>query len=842
MTGSRNPGEHSSSGAQDRVALDADAALRECQQRLTTLHRLSSQFFWETDAQHRLTWLVGGSIISSASAADHQIGKTHWELPSTRPDELGWQAHRAVLDQHLTFRDFEFARMAPDGDERQYCISGEPRVSPEGEFLGYRGVGQDITEWRRAEFELRQFRTVIDTTADGIHIVDRETMRLIDANDTACRKLGYTREEFLRLGIGDFAPNFDPVKLAVRYDRLFSGEDLEQSAEIVHRHKNGSEIPIEIHRRGVVINGRRIVVNIVHDISARKLAERAMRESEERFQLVVQGTDDGIWDWNIVTGYCYYSPRYRLLLGCSDDELQPTRDAFQSRLHPDDRAGTLAAVHAHFEQRLPYDVEYRLLVQSGDYRWFHARGQASWDAHGKPIRLAGALRDITERKQAALDLAAANQALEEYQAIEEEEKRVAKHLLDQLVRIDPNLSDRVSYWILPARYFSGDIVAVARTPDDTLHLLLADGTGHGLSAALGALPSVQPFYAMSEKGFSISAIAREMNAKVRALLPTGRFIAATLASIDSVAGIIRIWNGGNPSCHLVDEQGDLVRRFGSRHMALGILDDAQFDAQVETCACETNCQLIMVSDGLVEARNADGQVFGEERLTALAAEALPRVRMRALRSAVHGHLHYQEPGDDISLVIAACSRSSAPPALPPMYEHSPESEPQINSRMELVLGVEQLKDSDVVPELCSLFKQLGLIGANHSTTFVVLRELIDNALDHGLLGLESALEDAGDEHEAYLTERARRLARLEHGSIQIQSERISAPGGSFLRLVVKHSGKASDLERYLGAGTPRPGADRRGRGIAIMRSLCTRLEYRDGWREVEAHIPLASRV
>jgi diguanylate cyclase (GGDEF)-like protein len=74
------------------------------------------------------------------------IGKAAWELPNESPDEAGWAAHRARLDQHLPFRDFEFARRMPDGLVRHLSVSGDPRFSPEGAFLGYRGVGRDITE------------------------------------------------------------------------------------------------------------------------------------------------------------------------------------------------------------------------------------------------------------------------------------------------------------------------------------------------------------------------------------------------------------------------------------------------------------------------------------------------------------------------------------------------------------------------------------------------------------------------------------------------------------------------------------------------------------------------
>jgi diguanylate cyclase (GGDEF)-like protein/PAS domain S-box-containing protein len=297
MTASSDPGKNrASSPVRQPIMGPVEPALREWQERFATLNRLSTQFFWETDAQHRITWLVGGPSEASNSPSGEQLGKTRWECPSTKPDEPGWQAHRELLDRRLGFRDFEFARPVSAGGERQYSISGEARFSPDGLFLGYRGVGQDVTDLRHTEFELRRFRAAVDMTADGIHIVDCETMHLIDVNETACRYLGYTRAEFLALEIADFAPTFDRERLTASYDRLFTGEDAEQRAEIVHRHKNGAHIPIEIHRRGVVIDGRRIVVNVVHDITQRKAAEAVLRESEERFRSLTELSSDWYWE------------------------------------------------------------------------------------------------------------------------------------------------------------------------------------------------------------------------------------------------------------------------------------------------------------------------------------------------------------------------------------------------------------------------------------------------------------------------------------------------------------------------------------------------------------------
>jgi diguanylate cyclase (GGDEF)-like protein/PAS domain S-box-containing protein len=124
----------------------AEASLRESEARFRSLTQMSTDFYWETDEAHRFMQLVHGPNYLPAEMGRGVLGKAAWELPNQTPDEAGWAAHRANLEQHLPFRDFEFARRMPDGVVRYFSISGDPRFSPEGAFIGYRGVGRDITE------------------------------------------------------------------------------------------------------------------------------------------------------------------------------------------------------------------------------------------------------------------------------------------------------------------------------------------------------------------------------------------------------------------------------------------------------------------------------------------------------------------------------------------------------------------------------------------------------------------------------------------------------------------------------------------------------------------------
>ncbi|MFM8443645.1 MAG: PAS domain S-box protein [Methylococcus sp.] len=141
---------------------------------------------------------------------------------------------------------------------------------------------------------------------------------------------------------------------------------------------------------------------------AQQLAEQ--EETIRRLEFILNATTDGIWAWDLLTGADYHSPRYRELLGYADDELPHTLPGFEAIVHPEDLPRIQAAQQAHLEQRQPYQVELRLRTRQGDYRWFVSRGQAQWDAEGRPLKMVGTITDITGRKQAE----AALQANEEH--------------------------------------------------------------------------------------------------------------------------------------------------------------------------------------------------------------------------------------------------------------------------------------------------------------------------------------------------------------------------------------------------------------------------------------------
>ncbi|MGE5466423.1 MAG: SpoIIE family protein phosphatase [Ignavibacteria bacterium] len=416
----------------------------------------------------------------------------------------------------------------------------------------------------------------------------------------------------------------------------------------------------------------------------------------------------------------------------------------------------------------------------------------------------------------------ANELTRHYLAAEEE-RRIAEHLLRYLVNADKLEDAAVRHWLSPAAAFGGDVIAAARTPGRALHVLLADGPGHGLVAAINVLPIIAPFYRMTEKGFGIDAIVREMNAKIRQFLPEGRFVAATVAAIDFREAYVRIWNGGNPAPLLMSAFGPAEPACVQRHLPLGLLTDEEFEATTETRAFGPTQQLLLYSDGLVEAEGREGEAFGLERLNAAIAAGPAGTRLERIVSALMKHRGSAPMADDVALVLvqgqpqAVTVEPAAAPSGVAVGAHDG------GWCFRLRLGAHELREVDVVPLLHGLVAQIGGGRDRSGELFVILSELFNNSLDHGLLRLDSRQKTDAEGMERYVRAREERLAALEAGEIELEIEQFEHAGGAWLRIVCRDTGPGFDHPAVLGQGTAAEAPF--GRGLALIRALSSSFEF-----------------
>ena len=259
----------------------AQTVLRESEARFRSLTELLSDLYWEQDENLRYTRAVGRGVVD----APNMVGKTRWELPVVDKSEEEWAAHKAMLAAHLPFRDFVAKTLDSRGNPHYVSVAGEPVFDERGAFRGYRGTAKDVTEFMRKEEDLRRFRLALDNSADMIVLIDRATMRFIDVNETACRQLGYSRDELLRMGPQDVLP-LSREEFERSYDTLIANpsgqtEQIHSGMRSHYRCKDGSLQPFESTRRVMRSGDTYIIAAISRNISERLAAE-------ERFTYLAQ--------------------------------------------------------------------------------------------------------------------------------------------------------------------------------------------------------------------------------------------------------------------------------------------------------------------------------------------------------------------------------------------------------------------------------------------------------------------------------------------------------------------------------------------------------------------------
>ncbi len=467
----------------------------------------------------------------------------------------------------------------------------------------------------------------------------------------------------------------------------------------------------------------------------------------------------------------------------------------------------------------------------------------------KPMAISGlaARLDILARLlKIQEDAAARLTQLSRYLAAEEEDLRIARHLIEHQMSPD-GASQRddpaVQTWQRSCNRLGGDMVAVSRAPSGVLHVMLADASGSGLAAYVSLLPIIAPFHRMTEKGFPLATIVRELNHKVRQALPGDRRVAVQLVAVDTREGIVSVWNGGMPGAFMLDGFGQDFREFSGHHAPLGTLDDAAFQDHLEQHSFTRGEQLVMVSDGLLEAGNAAGVRFGAQGLIDTLV-GLPRSQRRGeVIAALEAHLGDRHPDDDMTLVLVDCEKeATAQTAVQPRLTSTRHAG---NWRFELQLDANELGHLDVVPLLLDVAGQFQTTRERSGELFVILSELFNNALDHGVLQLDSQLKLSPDGMEAWLQLRGERLAQLEEGEIGLVVEQIVEAGRAWLRIRCRDSGPGFDviathekLEQQTQAANPLPF----GRGLALVRSMAQRLDFSANGNEVTVVLALDDRA
>jgi diguanylate cyclase (GGDEF)-like protein/PAS domain S-box-containing protein len=369
--------------------------------RFRGLTELTADWFWETDADHRIVWLSGGAPVATFFGHTATYGKRVWEIPGMEVEPHALEAHLEGLGARQPFFDLEISRADGRGARQYHIISGQVRLDEDGNFLGYRGVGRDVTEQKSAERALWRAKERLELALDGGNLAefhfDAERGEL-SAGDGWVRFLGHATSPSVTLGaelIAMMHPE-DRVRYTEALVRALKSEVPVFDCEFRIRTRQGKWK--WLHARGRVTEPRR-VSGTVADIDERKRAEAALAEREQRFRDVVDASGEYVWELDTHGRFTFLSERVEAVLGYPRAELlgRKPRDFMP--------LGEARAVQEWFAGRnaegQPFrDLLHRMITKSGGVIWQSISGVPVRDAAGSLIGWRGTGADVTARKHA----------------------------------------------------------------------------------------------------------------------------------------------------------------------------------------------------------------------------------------------------------------------------------------------------------------------------------------------------------------------------------------------------------------------------------------------------------
>ena len=406
------------------------------------------------------------------------------------------------------------------------------------------------------------------------------------------------------------------------------------------------------------------------------------------------------------------------------------------------------------------------------------------------------------------------------------EQRVAKAVFDRVAHEGCLSAPNIQYRQSPYALFNGDLLLAAHTPSGDTHLLLADFTGHGLPAAIGAMPLAEVFYSMTAKGYGLGEMLREMNAKLKRILPVDMFCCAHVVCVSALRRSLEVWSGGMPDGYLHTLATGQRTALSSQHLPLGVLKAKAFDHSTRVLPMLPGDQLFLLTDGVTETTGPDEQLFGAQRLQrVLEANRDPQHLIDEVEQALR---QFQgQTRDDVSMVqiTSQVPQRLGMPAM--LYTDSGQCSPlDWSARFEFRAST--LQQFNPLPYLLHMLMEVHGLRAQGAQIHAVLSELYSNALEHGVLGLDSRLKRDAKGFARYYELRNQRLIALKSGFVRVAMCVVPERQGGRLTLHVEDSGPGFDVASMLA----RPlDLDRlSGRGLSLVRQLCPSARWSDEGR------------
>lgn len=416
-----------------------------------------------------------------------------------------------------------------------------------------------------------------------------------------------------------------------------------------------------------------------------------------------------------------------------------------------------------------------------------------------------------------------------------QEQRVAKAVYDKVAYAGCLDAHNIRYELSPLAVFNGDVLLAARKPGGGMHVLLGDFTGHGLPAAIGAMPMADIFYGMTAKGFGLREVLREVNQKLKSILPVGFFCCAAAVDLAPDRQAVSVWMGGVPDCYLLRKDGRMIETLSSRYLPLGVLSANKFNDQMSEFSMAMEDRLFLWSDGIIEARNDNSEMFGQERLlNVVRGSASVDHVFDDIQHAVNDFVGKTEQDDDTTLIEVVMT-DMLEQTESGVVAGTGNAIGPLDWSMDYRLEASSLRSFNPVPLLNHIMMEVPGLRAMGGQLYTVIAELFSNAFEHGVLGLSSTLKQSPDGFMTYYRQRETRIAELSDGFVQFRMDHRGNGESGMLTLTVSDSGRGFDYAAVMSVESG--GNDYCGRGIPLLQSICDTIDFSEDGNEVVVTIP-----
>jgi serine phosphatase RsbU (regulator of sigma subunit) len=381
--------------------------------------------------------------------------------------------------------------------------------------------------------------------------------------------------------------------------------------------------------------------------------------------------------------------------------------------------------------------------------------------------------------------------------------------------------------------FSGDLFLTGRCSDGGLHILLADFTGHGLSAAIGALPVADIFSVMTEKGFDITDILENINNKLHTLLPISMFMACSMLKISKNLKYVEVWNGGMPDIYIRDSViGNIKHKLKSTHIPLGIDETTTSRFKLETVSLSHEDQVILYTDGLTDAMNADGDMFGEKRLEQCIENSKNNVSIfSSIVQEFNDYCGKINPDDDVTLACIPCTKH-----LTEVDDSCLSDTVQIASNSKdgwcwyMELTGSSLRNVNPVPIVINEAQKISGQGFSEKKLSNVVNVLYENSLKHGLK--VTSVEERRDD---YSKSDSDEIIKIENSYLRIGLKKVEHKGEAALMVSIEDSGQGFNHVDYMNQVMSKKSQElNSNEGISLVYELSESLRYHGKGNRVEA--------